>query len=64
MPKLGGTTGIKPLVPVWDVGFFLFSTIRIYILMKIVLEKLGLWPLGLGDKPSFSNNTNTALLKC
>lgn len=22
MPKLGGTTGIKPLVPVWDVGFF------------------------------------------
>ena len=24
MPKLGGTTGIKPLVPVWDAGFFRF----------------------------------------
>jgi hypothetical protein len=23
MPKLGGTTGNKPLVPIWDGGFFL-----------------------------------------
>jgi hypothetical protein len=32
-----------------------FYTIRIYILGMIVLGKTWLSPLGLGDKPSFSN---------